>query len=101
MRYLTDIFGLQPLVSRNLSLLFRAGLLDDRREGKKIFYSLKKKLPKPLSSLMTLLRKELRDNPVHKSDLKSLGDCTEYQKKTGKCNMESFLAYMKKKKGAD
>jgi ArsR family transcriptional regulator, arsenate/arsenite/antimonite-responsive transcriptional repressor len=88
----------QPLVSRNLSLLFAAGLLDDRREGKMIFYRLKKKLPEPLSSLMKLLRNELRDNETLRNDIESLGDCTEYQKKTGKCNMETFLAYMKKRK---
>jgi len=88
----------QPLVSHNLSLLARAGLLDDRREGKMIFYRLKKNLPEPLSSLMTMLRKELRDDETRRNDLLSLGDCTEYQKKTGKCNMETFLAYMKEKK---
>lgn len=31
-------------------------------------------------------------------DLKSLGDCTEYQKKTGKCSMETFLEYMEQRK---
>jgi ArsR family transcriptional regulator, arsenate/arsenite/antimonite-responsive transcriptional repressor len=88
----------QPLVSHNLSLLFRAGWLNDRREGKMVFYCLKKKLPEPLSSLMKLLRNELRDDETLRNDMESLGDCTEYQKKTGKCNMETFLAYMKKKK---
>lgn len=128
MKYMTDIFGLlsdssrlrilmllhkrelcvcqimgalemsQPLVSRNLSLLFRAGLLDDRREGKMIFYRLKKKLPEPLSTLMKLLRSELRNDETLSNDMLSLGDCSEYQKKTGKCNMATFLAYMKQKK---
>jgi ArsR family transcriptional regulator, arsenate/arsenite/antimonite-responsive transcriptional repressor len=88
----------QPLVSRNLSLLFRAGLLDDRREGKMIFYRLKKKLPEWLSTLMKLLRSELRNDEILLKDMLSLGDCSEYQKKTGKCNMETFLAYMKQKK---
>jgi ArsR family transcriptional regulator, arsenate/arsenite/antimonite-responsive transcriptional repressor len=88
----------QPLVSRNLSLLFRAGFLDDRREGKMIFYRLKKNLPEPLASLVQLLRKELRDSETRLNDLQSLGDCTEYQKKTGKCDMKTFLQFMRQKK---
>ena len=87
----------QPLVSRNLSLLFSGGLLDDRREGKMTFYKLKKHLPEPLASLIRTVRHELAEDDIHKSDLQSLRDCTEYQKKTGKCNMETFLAYMKQK----
>ena len=88
----------QPLVSRNLSLLSRAGLLDARREGKMMFYRLKKTLPEPLESLMNLLRNELDDDETRKRDLQSLEDCTEYQKKTGKCNMETFLGFMEQKK---
>jgi ArsR family transcriptional regulator, arsenate/arsenite/antimonite-responsive transcriptional repressor len=88
----------QPLVSHNLSLLFRSGMLDARREGKMIFYRLKENPPAPLGSLMQLLRKELRNSETLERDLQSLGDCTEYQKKTGKCNMETFLAFLKRKK---
>jgi ArsR family transcriptional regulator len=88
----------QPLVSRNLSLLSRAGLLDARRDGKMMFYRLKKTLPEPLASLMSLVRKELAGDETRKSDLRSLGDCAEYQKKTGKCNMETFLEFMEQKK---
>lgn len=87
----------QPLVSRNLSLLFKAGFLDDRRDGKMMFYRVREKLPLPLARLMALLQDELRDNPQFKNDLKSLKDCTEYQKKTGKCSMETYLAYMQQK----
>jgi ArsR family transcriptional regulator, arsenate/arsenite/antimonite-responsive transcriptional repressor len=88
----------QPLVSRNLSLLFKAGFLDDRREGKLIFYRIKKKLPRPQAAVMELLCEELRGNPVFKSDLISHSNCTEYQKKKGKCDMKTFLAYMQKKR---
>ncbi len=35
----------QSLVSRSLALLEREGLLDSRRQGKHIFYCLKKELP--------------------------------------------------------
>ncbi len=87
----------QPLVSRNLSLLFKAGFLDDRREGKMVFYRVKKKLPRLQAQLIALLCKELRNSDAFKNDLQSLGECTDFQKKTGKCDMETFLAYMQKK----
>ncbi|NLI29018.1 MAG: winged helix-turn-helix transcriptional regulator [Nitrospiraceae bacterium] len=88
----------QPLVSRNLSLLMKGGYLDDRREGKMIFYSLKKNLPLPQQTLMDVLRSELSASAQAKEDLRSLRDCTEFQKKTGKCDMETYLSYMRQKK---
>jgi len=88
----------QPLVSRNLSLLSKAGLLDARREGKMMYYRRKKTLPEPSASLVKLLRNALDDDETHKRDLQSLGDCAEYQKKTGKCSMETFLEFMEQKK---
>ncbi|MEW6719517.1 MAG: metalloregulator ArsR/SmtB family transcription factor [Thermodesulfobacteriota bacterium] len=88
----------QPLVSRNLSLLSRAGFLEARRGGKMIYYRLRKSLPEPLAPLVKALRKALEDDEIRKADLQSLGDCTEYQKKTGKCSMETFLEFMKQKK---
>ncbi|KAF0180224.1 MAG: ArsR family transcriptional regulator [Nitrospirae bacterium] len=88
----------QPLVSRNVSLLQKGGFLDDRREGKMMFYSLKKMLPKSQSSLMEILRRELAGNTQVKQDLRSLKDCTEFQKKSGKCDMETYLAYMQRKR---
>lgn len=88
----------QPLVSRNLTLLQKGGFLDDHREGKMIFYVLKRNLTEPQRTLMELLRRELAENPQVDTDLNSLMDCTEYQKKSGKCDMETFLAYMREKK---
>jgi ArsR family transcriptional regulator len=88
----------QPLVSRTLSSLHKAGLLDARRDGKMMFYRLKPSLPEPMSSLMRLLRKELAGDETHGRDLQSLGDCLEYQKKSGKCSMETFLRFMQERK---
>ena len=45
----------QPLVSRNLALLDREGLLDSRRQGKHVFYRLKKTLPHLVSALLDIL----------------------------------------------
>jgi ArsR family transcriptional regulator len=96
---LMGVLGMaQPLVSRNLSLLFKAGFLNDRRDGKMTFYSLKKKLPRPLSCLIKVLRECLRNNETMKNDLKSLSDCEDFQKKTGRCDMETLKQYMKKNK---
>ncbi len=89
----------QPLVSRNLSLLSSAGLLDERREGKLVFYSLRRRPSAAVSGLLSILKKELKADPRAESDLRSLSDCDEFQKKTGKCDMKTFLAFMKKRGG--
>jgi len=96
---LMGVLGIsQPLVSRNLSLLSSAGLLDERREGKMIFYSIKKNMQPAWASLLKILKEELRSDVTFKSDLKSLSDCHEFQRKTGKCDMKTFLKFMDKKK---
>jgi len=93
------VLGLsQPLVSRNLSLLQKAGFLDDRREGKMTFYAVKKSPGKIQDRLIGILSDSLRGNAVLSNDIKSLGECREFQKKTGKCGMETYLAYMEEKK---
>lgn len=88
----------QPLVSRNLSLLLKAGFLEGRRDGKMMYYRLKETLPEPLASLMSLLGNVLGDDETHERDLQSLRDCAEYQKKTGKCSMKTFLEFMEQRK---
>lgn len=45
----------QPLVSRNLALLDREGLLDSRRQGKHVFYRLKKNLPHLAAALLDIV----------------------------------------------
>ncbi len=88
----------QPLVSRNLSLLSKAGFLDDRREGKMMFYTIRKDPRKIQRRLLDIVIESLSGSGVLADDLKSLGDCREFQKKTGKCGMETYLAYMEKKR---
>jgi ArsR family transcriptional regulator len=92
---LMAILGIpQPLVSRNLGLLKDAGLIEERREGKLIFYSLRKDLPDDTGTIIKALREKLKDDRTHLSDIQSLADCTEYQRKTGRCTMKTFLEYM-------
>lgn len=95
---LMGVLGIsQPLVSRNLSLLSGAGLLDERRDGKLIFYSTKKNPSKTAKEVMELLKKKLKDDKTLKDDRSSLSECYEFQKKSGKCDMKTFLAYREKK----
>jgi ArsR family transcriptional regulator len=88
----------QPLVSRNLSLLSSAGLLKERKDGKLSFYSMRRDLPRTADRVLRALRDDLREDPVFLEDLKSLGECYDFMKKTGKCDMKTFLEYMKKHK---
>lgn len=87
----------QPLISRSLSLLSMAGFLDTRREGKLIFYKIKRNLPSQMSEVLLALRRIFKDDSGFRRDLKSLKECREFQKKTGLCGMKGFLAFMKMK----
>lgn len=88
----------QPLASRNLSLLLKAGFLKDRREGKLMFYSIKKVLPGKHLSFLALLHELLKDDTTLKRDLRSLRACHEFQKQTGRCDMEALKAFIRYKK---
>ncbi len=89
----------QPLVSRNLSLLSRAGFLKDRREGKLMFYAIRKNLPKKHLMLLSLLNELLKNDKIFLKDLASLRDCEDFQKQTGTCDMETLKAFINRKKG--
>jgi DNA-binding transcriptional ArsR family regulator len=89
----------QPLVSKNLSLLRGADFLEVRREGKLVFYRLRRELSSDLKTIMRATRKLLKDDSTVLQDLSELRECMEIQRKTGRCDMETFLAYMRKKKG--
>jgi len=88
----------QPLVSRNLSLLIRSGFLEDRREGKMIFYKINTRAQKNQTLLIKMLKKLLANDKTLKKDIKSLSECSEYQKKTGKCGLKAYVEYMEDKK---
>ena len=96
---LMGVLGIsQPLVSRNLSLLSAAGLLAERKEGKLVFYRLGKKDPGIARAVLTAVSRELDRDETAVRDLQSLSDCTEFQKKTGKCDMKTFLAFMEEQR---
>jgi ArsR family transcriptional regulator len=86
----------QPLVSRNLKLLGDAGFLQERKEGKLVFYSLRKKLDDLNARMVRLLSETLKGDRILTEDLMSLRDCEEFQKISGKCDMKTFSEYMSK-----
>jgi ArsR family transcriptional regulator len=86
----------QPLVSRNLKLLGDAGFLEERKDGKLVFYSMKKKMDDLNVRLTGLLKVTLKGDRILSGDLRSLRECEEFQKKTGKCDMKTFSEYMSK-----
>jgi DNA-binding transcriptional ArsR family regulator len=88
----------QPLVSRNLTLLKGAGLLDERKEGKLVFYSVKKGMAPIQRKIIGLLREALKSDRILAQDLRSLKDCEEFQKRAGKCDMKTFSDFVKNKK---
>jgi len=48
--------------------------------------------------LFSIVTEDLIKDRLLAADVKSLGECREFQKKTGKCGMETYLAYMEQKK---
>ncbi len=88
----------QPLVSRNLSLLYKGGFLDERRDGKLRFYSIKKDLSDDRKAVLDLLCKLMKSTMEYKEDLSILKECSEFQKKVGRCDMKTLQEFMKRKK---
>ncbi len=88
----------QPLVSRNLSLLWDAELLDERRQGKLAFYKVRKGLPAAAGKVLGVLKEQLKDDAALAADMRSLRDCQAFQKKAGACDMKTFLAFMKRQR---
>lgn len=89
----------QPLISQNLSILSKAGFLSERKDGKLKFYKVKYVLPKDKKAVMDLLRRLLSRDKTLRCDIKSLEECKEFQKLTGRCDMETFREFMRKKGG--
>lgn len=72
---ITEILGLAAsTVSTHLTILKKAGFVEDYKDGKWINYSLSKNLKKPeISSLMTSMHFILEDDEVIKKDRTKLG----------------------------
>lgn len=88
----------QPLISRNLSLLYRGGFLQERRDGKLRFYSIRKDLSDDRKAILLLLRSLVRSEEQYREDMETLKECSEFQKKAGRCDMKTLQEFMKWKK---
>lgn len=88
----------QPLVSRNLSLLLKGGFLDERRDGKLRYYSIRKDLSAERKAVLDLLMTYLKTDTRYRADLETLKECSAFQKKIGKCDMKTLLEFMEWKK---
>ncbi len=89
----------QPMVSRSLSILQRAGLLKDRKEKKLRFYRINEDMDREMKRFVKLLKEALWDDRTFVRDRKMIVECTEFQKRTGRCDMKAFEEFMKKIKG--
>lgn len=61
----------QPFISRHLAYLRRAGLVQDRRDGPRVCYSLASETPLG-PALQSFLREALAASPVFQADVKKL-----------------------------
>jgi ArsR family transcriptional regulator len=61
----------QPFISRHLAYLRKAGLVQDRRDGPRVCYSLASKTPLG-SALHSFLREVLAASPVFQADVRRL-----------------------------
>ena len=89
----------QSLTSRNLSLLYRADFLQERRAGKLRFYSINKDLSADKRAILELLQTMVKSDTRYKEDIITLKECTAFQKKVGKCDMKTLQDFMKMKQG--
>jgi ArsR family transcriptional regulator len=71
---ITELFGLAPsTVSKHLSILFQAGLVESRKDGRWIYYKLPgKDAPVVAREAIDWIEKSLEDNPRAAEDQKAL-----------------------------
>jgi DNA-binding transcriptional ArsR family regulator len=71
---ITELFGLAPsTISKHLSILFQAGLVESRKEGRWIYYQLPgPKAPVVVREALDWIDKSLADSPRAVADRKQL-----------------------------
>jgi ArsR family transcriptional regulator len=71
---ITELFGLAPsTISKHLSILFQAGLVESRKEGRWIYYKLPgKEAPTEVREALDWIEKSLDANPRVTEDQKKL-----------------------------
>ena len=71
---ITELFGLAPsTVSKHLSILFQAGLVESRKDGRWIYYRLPSKdAPVAVREAIDWVVKSLEDNPRVANDVREV-----------------------------
>ena len=71
---ITELFGLAPsTISKHLSILYQAGLVESRKEGRWIYYQLPGKgAPIAVRATLAWIRKSLAGNPNVAADTQKL-----------------------------
>ncbi len=88
----------QPLVSRNLGLLSRGGFLEERREGKLRFYRIREDLSEDRKAAVNLLSSLVNTDRTFRDDRATLKECTAFQKRVGRCDMETLKEFTRWKR---
>jgi ArsR family transcriptional regulator, arsenate/arsenite/antimonite-responsive transcriptional repressor len=79
----------QPLVSRHLSYLKNVGLVNDRRDGFRMFYKLLKDGPSINQTLVGFLKEVFREEKIFHQDLMTLREAV----KDGNCQIVQSRAF--------
>jgi DNA-binding transcriptional ArsR family regulator len=93
----------QPLVSRNLALLDREGLLASRRSGKQVFYRLNKDLPHLAAALVKAIAVSASVESIFSRDRETLELFCRRFLRGAACDMttvNAFMAFKNKNQGA-
>ena len=81
----------QPRISRHMSVLKNAGLVEDRREGKWVHYSLRKETQgKEIKILLDAMVVMANDDAVVKADQKKLKKAIRLSEVKGSCMRCTF-----------
>ena len=92
---LMGVLGLsQPLVSSHLGVLRSAGLVEARREGKRIRYSLSEVGREGgKRGIVNLVTTALEGEPEMAADLGRLRECQDFRKDVGSCDHASLARF--------
>jgi DNA-binding transcriptional ArsR family regulator len=95
---LMGVLGIsQPLVSRNLGQLERAGLARSRRRGKQVFYTRRDDLPAYQTRVLEELKGHVAALEPFRSDRLTLGLMRErfrHPENQGRCDMEKLRRFL-------
>jgi len=80
---LIELFGLSPsTISKHMSIVADAGLVDRRRDGKWTYYSLPAQPPEPVAQAIAMVMSLVEDDPVVREDRRNIPtiDCSLHER---------------------